>query len=45
MKKKFGLNEKKFTLASEVKSLSYLTEVTFNKQTRGMIRNQKDSRR
>lgn len=45
IKKKYGTVEQKFTLASEVKSLSYLAQVTFNQKTQKMIRNQKDSRR
>ena len=33
IKKKYGNIEQKFTLASEVKSLSYLAKVTFNQKT------------
>jgi ABC-type phosphate/phosphonate transport system ATPase subunit len=44
-RKKYGGIEQNFTLSSEVKSLSNIAKVTFNKKTEKMIRKQKDSRR
>ena len=38
IKKKFGAGQQKFTMASEVKSLSYLQKITYNQGTRKMIR-------